>query len=160
MGRDAVRGGQGDIGNGKGQQQQQRRNCGKYGRRPQNFDRVFQRVIQAGKNITRQIDKMELRKKNTELHARRDETRAKSMEVLGRLTKIRAERLRLTFRTSLANFTSGDAIWYLDKFDDRGGLASNDDDDDDDGGDNDDDDGDDDDDGVTLMQGIMFKHPV
>lgn len=70
---------------------------------------------------------------------RADETRAESMQVLEQLTAIKSERLRLTFHTSSANFTSTDAIQYLDGFSNQGTDS----------------------DGVTLMQRMKFKrHPI
>ena len=105
----------------------------------QDFGRAFQRVIEAGKNATRQIDGVELQEKSMDLRRRADESRAESMKVLGCLTEIKSERLRLTFHTSSANFTSTDAIHYLDGFSNQG-ISS--------------------DDEVTLMQRMTFKHTV
>jgi len=70
------------------------------------FGKAFQRVIEAGRNATRQIDGIELQEKSMELRQRADETRAESMQVLEQLTEIKSERLRLTFHTSSATFTS------------------------------------------------------
>lgn len=103
----------------------------------EDFGRAFQRVVEAGQNASRQIDGMELQEKSAELRTRADITRTESMEVLERLTDIKSERLRLTFHTSSANFTSTDAIQYLDGF--AHGMSS---------------------DEVTLMQRMTFKHPI
>jgi len=115
----------------------ERANAGGGGDALEDFGKAFQRVFEAAGNATRQIDGMELQEKSAELRERADETRAESMEVLARLNEIKSERLRLTFHTSSANFTSKDAIQYLDGF--NGGIVTDD---------------------VTLMQRISFKQPM
>eukprot|EP00571_Detonula_confervacea_P014458 CAMPEP_0172305404 /NCGR_PEP_ID=MMETSP1058-20130122/6708_1 /TAXON_ID=83371 /ORGANISM="Detonula confervacea, Strain CCMP 353" /LENGTH=602 /DNA_ID=CAMNT_0013016999 /DNA_START=58 /DNA_END=1866 /DNA_ORIENTATION=- len=103
----------------------------------EDFGRAFQRVVKAGEDAARQIDVMELQEKSMELRKRADETRTESMQVLEQLTDIKSERLRLTFHTSSANFTSTDAMQYLGGF--TQGIPS---------------------DEVTLMQRMTFKHPI
>lgn len=66
------------------------------------------------------------------------------MEVLERLTDIKAERMRLALHTPAADFTSADAVQYLEGLGNKNGMA----------------DDADDDDGVTLMQRMAFKHPL
>jgi len=113
----------------------------------EDFGKAFQRVFEAGRNVTRQIDGMEMQEKSLELRARANETKAESTEVLERLTKIKSKRLRLTFQTSSANFTSKDALQYLNGFDttdnDNDGSSSMPNID-----------------SVTLMQRMAFKNPI
>lgn len=47
---------------------------------------------------------------------RADEARVESLEALERLAAVKSERLRLTFHTSSANFTSAEALQFLDGF--------------------------------------------
>ena len=101
---------------------------------PADFGQTFQRVIEAGRNATRQIDGVELQEKSDELRQRADETRAESLEVLERLSKIKAERLHLTFHTNSAEFTSGEALEFLDGFNAI--------------------------DEQTLMDRMTFRHPI
>jgi curved DNA-binding protein CbpA len=103
----------------------------------EDFGRAFQRVIEASKNATRQIDGLELGEKSVDLRRRADEAQMESMEVLKQLTEIRSERLRLTFHSSLAEFSSSEAIQYLNGF--NNGTPS---------------------DQVTLLQRMTFKHPI
>lgn len=83
---------------------------------PADLGQTFQRVIEAGRNATRQIDAIELQEKSEELRLRADETRAESLEVLERLSAIKSERLHLTVHTSSADFTSVEALQFLDGF--------------------------------------------
>lgn len=103
----------------------------------EDFGRAFQRVIDASKNATRQIDGLELKEKSVDLRRRADEAQMESMEVLKQLTEIRLERLRLTFHSSHAEFTSSEAIQYLNGV--HEGVPS---------------------DQVTLLQKMTFKHPL
>eukprot|EP00804_Cyclotella_cryptica_P015555 CCRYP_003580-RA/>CCRYP_003580-RA protein AED:0.36 eAED:0.36 QI:62/1/1/1/0.66/0.5/4/1099/612 len=82
----------------------------------EDFGRAFQRVIEAGRNATRQIDGIELQEKSVELRMRADEARAESLAVLEQLSAIKSERLSLTFHTSSANFSSSEALQFLDGF--------------------------------------------
>ena len=77
---------------------------------------TFQRVMEASRNATRQIDAAELEEESEELRLRADEARAESLEVLERLSAIKSERLHLTFHTSSAEFTSAEALQFLDGF--------------------------------------------
>lgn len=77
---------------------------------------TFQRVIEASKNATRQIDAFELEEKSEELRLRADEARAESLQALERLSAIKSERMHLTFHTSSADFTSNEALQFLDGF--------------------------------------------
>ncbi len=65
---------------------------------------------------------------------RADEARKQSLEILERLASIKSERLRLTFHTSSANFTSVEALQFLDGFNTL--------------------------DEVTLMERMTFKHTI
>ncbi len=103
----------------------------------EDFGRALQRVIEASKNATRQIDGLELMEKSVDLRRRADEAQLESMEALRQLTEIRLERLRLTFHSSLAEFTSSEAIQYLNGFN-KGNPS----------------------DQVTLLQRMTFKHPI
>eukprot|EP00569_Conticribra_weissflogii_P009037 CAMPEP_0171361394 /NCGR_PEP_ID=MMETSP0879-20121228/1933_1 /TAXON_ID=67004 /ORGANISM="Thalassiosira weissflogii, Strain CCMP1336" /LENGTH=516 /DNA_ID=CAMNT_0011868057 /DNA_START=405 /DNA_END=1955 /DNA_ORIENTATION=+ len=98
------------------------------------FGRAFQKVIEAGQNATRQIDAEELKMKCIELRKEADEARKESLESLERLASIKSERLRLTFHTSSANFTSVEALQFLDGFNTL--------------------------DEVTLMDRMTFKHTI
>ena len=51
------------------------------------------------------------------LSFRADEARAESLAILDQLSAIKAERLRLTFYTSNAEFSSAEALQFLDEFD-------------------------------------------
>ncbi|KAL7479339.1 hypothetical protein ACHAW6_005073 [Cyclotella cf. meneghiniana] len=82
----------------------------------EHFGRAFRRVIEAGRNATRQIDGIELQEKSMELRIRADEARAESLAVLEQLGALKSERLRLTFHTSSANFSSSEALQFLDGF--------------------------------------------
>ena len=103
---------------------------------PQSADigQTFQRVIEAGRNATKQIDSVELQEKSEELRLRADETRAESFEVLERLSAIKTERLHLTFHTSSADFNSAEALQYLDGFNEL--------------------------DQQTFMDRMTFRHPI
>ncbi len=103
----------------------------------EDFSRAFQRVIEASKNATRQIDGLELMEKSVDLRRRADEAQIESMEVLEQMTEIRLERLRLTFHSSLTEFTSSEAIQYMNGFV-KGNPP----------------------DQVTLLQRMTFKHPI
>jgi len=105
----------------------------------EDFGRVVQRVYEASVNATRLIDGEELQEKSVQLRMKADETRAESMEVLERLQSIKAERLRLTFQTSI-DFSSTEAIQYLEGLINDGVVSTNDE--------------------VTFMQRMTFKHPV
>ena len=85
---------------------------------PADFGETFQRVMEASRNATRQIDAAELAEESEELRLRADEARAESVEVLERLSAIKSERLHLTFHTSSAEFTSEEALQFLDGFND------------------------------------------
>ena len=87
---------------------------------PADFGQTFQKVIEAGKNATRQIDAVELQEESEEVRMRADDARAESLEVLERLSQIKSERLHLTFHTSNAKFTSMEALQFLDGFNDLG----------------------------------------
>lgn len=106
----------------------------------EDFGRAFQRVIEAAGNATRQIDGTELREKSLELRRQADGVRAESMAVLERLTEIKAERLRLTVHTPSANFSSAEAVQYLEGFDDGKGSGPEQQ--------------------LPLMQRMMLKHPI
>jgi len=105
----------------------------------EDFGRVVQRVYEASVNATRLIDGEELQEKSMQLRMKADETRAESMEVLEKLQSIKAERLRLTFQTSI-DFSSTEAIQYLEGLVNDGVVSTNDE--------------------VTFMQRMTFKHPV
>lgn len=98
------------------------------------FGQKFQRVIEAGRNATRQIDGLELQEKSDQLRLRADETRAESFEILDRLSQIKAERLHLTFHTSSAEFSSSEALEFLDGFNTV--------------------------DEQTLLDRVTFRHPI
>jgi len=49
-------------------------------------------------------------------HNRADEARTESLAVLEQLGALKSERLRLTFHTSSANFSSSEALQFLDEF--------------------------------------------
>mmetsp|Transcript_622 Transcript_622/g.1003 ORF Transcript_622/g.1003 Transcript_622/m.1003 type:complete len:547 (-) Transcript_622:807-2447(-) len=83
---------------------------------PADLGQTFQRVMEASRNATRQIDAAELEEESEELRLRADEARAESLEVLERLSAIKSERLHLTFHTSSAEFTSAEALQFLDGF--------------------------------------------
>ena len=85
---------------------------------PADFGETFQRVMEASRNATRQIDAAELAEESEELRLRADEARAESVEVLERLSAIKSERLHLTFHTQSAEFTSEEALQFLDGFND------------------------------------------
>ncbi|KAL9184212.1 hypothetical protein ACHAXT_002298 [Thalassiosira profunda] len=104
----------------------------------EDFGKAFQRVIEAGRNATRRIDGMELQEKSLELRQRADDTRAESMMVLEQLAEIKSERLRLTFRTPSADFTSVDAVQFLEGYNSQG-IAVDD---------------------RTLVQRMTLKHPI
>ncbi|KAL7431105.1 hypothetical protein ACHAXM_002558 [Skeletonema potamos] len=101
---------------------------------PADLGQTFQRVIEAGRNATRQIDAVELQEKSEELRLRADETRAESLEVLERLSAIKSERLHLTVHTSSADFSSTEALQFLDGFNTL--------------------------DQQTLMDRMIFRHPI
>ena len=101
---------------------------------PADLGQTFQRVIEASRNATRQIDAVELEEKSEELRLRADEARAESLEVLERLSAVKAERLQLTFHTSSAEFTSTEALQFLDGFNEL--------------------------DEQTLLERMTFRHPI
>jgi len=83
---------------------------------PADLGQTFQRVIEASRNATRQIDAFELEEKSQELRLRADEARAESLQALERLSAIKSERMHITFHTSSADFSSVEALQFLDGF--------------------------------------------
>ncbi|KAK1747048.1 DnaJ domain-containing protein [Skeletonema marinoi] len=98
------------------------------------WDVLSDSTARPSRNATRQIDAVELEEKSEELRLRADEARAESLEVLERLSAVKAERLQLTFHTSSAEFTSTEALQFLDGFNEL--------------------------DEQTLLERMTFRHPI
>ncbi|KAL7507289.1 hypothetical protein ACHAXN_005613 [Cyclotella atomus] len=81
----------------------------------EDFGKAFQRVIEAGRNATRLIDGAELQEKSLELRQRADEARAESLLLLEQLSALKYERLRLTFHAPNADFSSAEALQFLEE---------------------------------------------
>lgn len=78
---------------------------------------AFKRVIEAGQDATRPVDGRDLEEKSIEFRKRADEARIQSLEVLEQLAEVKSERLRISFLTPSANFTSAEASQFINGFD-------------------------------------------